>query len=65
VVKCVYAVNKHKESEMTNPYAHIKFIIQCETSTSKRYPFRVTTICGQTLGYFKHQNDAALFCKTI
>jgi hypothetical protein len=50
---------------MKNPYAHIKFIIQCETSTSKRYAFRVCTIGGDVLGYFRHQKDAVAFCQSI
>ena len=52
-------------NKMTNPYAHVKFIIQCETYLSKRYPFRVCTIGGDVLGYFRHQNDAIAFCNSI
>ena len=34
-------------------------------NASKRYPFRVSTISGTCLGYFRHMRDAAAFVAAL
>jgi hypothetical protein len=38
-----------------------KFLIQWDNA-SKRYPYRVLTISGTCLAYFRNQKDAEAFC---
>lgn len=48
-----------------NEYANreIKYLIQCD-SPSKHFKFRVVTMSGVLIGYFKHFNDAVAFCES-
>ena len=39
-----------------------KYLIQCD-SPSKRFKFRVVTLSGILVGYFRHMNDATAWCE--
>ena len=45
-------------STVPNP----KYLIQAD-SPSKRFKFRVVTLSGQLVGYFKHMDDATAWCE--
>lgn len=40
----------------------IKYIIQYD-SPNKRFKFRVVTMSGLLVGYFKHKRDAINYCE--
>ena len=46
---------------MFRQFDRIRYLIQWD-NRSKRYPFAVTTVSGQCLGYFRNVKDAETFC---
>jgi hypothetical protein len=46
----------------TSPFRRtLRYLIQWDTA-SKRFPFRVLTVSGECLAYFRTASDAREFC---